>query len=799
MAQRPRFSALVILTLAVGIGANTAVFSIFDAVLLRPLPFRDPGRLINIWESPAKQLDSTGIWNSYRDLLSWTHGSKTVEDLAAYSWVNAQPVLRGRGAPREVFAPQVTPNFFSLLGASAQIGRIFSTQDKMGDHLVVLSHNFWQTEFGQNPAVIGMTLDLDRTPYTVIGVMPARFVFYPKAMAMWRLISPEARFVQDPNDHSVVIFGRLRPGVRIERAQQELTAIRANKNKAAPDGVAEFVPVVHDLQENFTWLTGRSLRRTLILLLGSVVFLLLIGCLNVANLLLTRGAERRHEMAIRAALGSGRARLVQQLLTEALVLSCIGVSLGVALAAAAVHYVRVSNPVELPPGNPIAVDLRVLAFSAALGVLATLVAGLMPAWRATRVDLNDALKTATRGSSTVSGSMARWLVVFETSLSLMLLVGAGLMVQSVNRRANASLGFRPDHLAFLNVDLPKESYSKPEQEIQFFDRLTDRVRNLRSVQEVAISSSLPLYGMGNEVVVVEGRPAPPQDVTYGDCGEETISPGYFRTMQIPLLRGRDFDVMDRAGSETVAIVNLAFVDRYFLHESPIGRHIKVGTPINKQPWLTIVGVVGDTKGVTVMKEMALETGPNLYHPFAQHPDNARTVLVRYIGDSHGLAADVPAQVTALDGNLPVGKAEFIADLLSDNLKYPTFRANILALFASLGLLLATIGLYGVISQAVVGRTREIGIRMALGATQGQVLGFIARQGIRVITLGIGFGLLGAMMLSRMLTSLLYEVRPTDPMILLSVTLALSGVSAIAIYVPAHRAAKLNPTAAIRYE
>ena len=801
VAHKPRFAGMVILMLALGIGANTAVFSVFDAVLLRPLPFKNPERLIAIWESEPKKLDSTGIWNSWRDLISWRRQSQCLDDLAAYSWVDAQPVLRANGAPRRVFAVQATSNFFSLLGVHATLGRTFGPQDQMGDALVVLSHTFWQTQLGGNPSAVGGTIELDRKPYTIIGVMPSDFQFYPKEIAMWRLMSPDAVFVKDPNNHSVVIFGRLRRSVSLGRAQNELRNIRVNVNKSDPDGVSEFIPVLHTLQEDFTWLTGRNLSRTLTLLLGSVICLLLIACLNVGNLLLTRGAERRREMAIRSALGSGRHRLLQQLLTEALVLSVIGAAAGVLLAAGAVHYFQVANPVQLPPGNPVTIDFRVLTFSAALGILTTLLCGLIPAWRGSQIDLNDALKGAGRGwtAGAFSARTAQLLVVFEVSLSLVLLVGAGLMIQSVGRMAHTALGYRTDHLLTLEVNPPGESYSTPEQASQFFDRLLERINRLRGVEGAVLSSALPLYSSGNEVVAVEGRQAPPPDVTFGDCGQQAVSPGYFRVLGIPLQRGRDFGAQDRTGSENVAIVNLAFADRYFPQGDAVGRHIRIGTPLDRKPWLTIIGIAGDTKGATVFREMAWITSPVVYRPNSQHLRNPLTVLVRFTGDGDGLAAEVPRQVTALDPNLPVNSVKLLAAMISENLKYPVFRARILSAFAALALLLAALGLFGVISQIVVGRTREIGIRVALGATRSDVMRLVARQGILVAVTGTTIGLLAAAVLTRALTSLLYDITPADPVTFCGVIAVLYAAAVIAVYFPARRAANLDPTVAIKWE
>jgi putative ABC transport system permease protein len=416
--------------------------------------------------------------------------------------------------------------------------------------------------------------------------------------------------------------------------------------------------------------------------------------------------------------------------------------------------------------------------------------------------LNDALKGAGCGgwpAGALSAGTAQFLVVLEVSLSLVLLVGAGLMIQSVSRMAHTALGYRPDHLLSLEVNLPDEGYAKPEQVSQFFDRLLERIDRLRGVEGAVLTSALPLYSSGNEVIAVEGRPAPPPDVTFGDCGQQTVSPGFFRLLGIPLHRGRDFGAQDRTGSENVAIVNQAFADRYFPNVDAVGRHIRIGTPLEKQPWLTVIGIAGNTKGATVFREMAWITSPVVYRPNSQHLRNSSTVLVRFAGDGDELPAAVPRQVTALDPNLPVNSVKMLAAMISESLKYPAFRANILTVFAALALLLAALGLFGVISQIVVGRTREIGIRVALGATRGDVMRLVARQGILVTLAGAAIGLFAATFLARTLTSLLYDIAPADPLTFCGVTAVLFAVVVMAVYIPARRAANLDPTAAIKWE
>ncbi|HZT28608.1 MAG TPA: ABC transporter permease [Bryobacteraceae bacterium] len=415
VARKRGFAAMVVVILALGIGANAAVFSILDAVLIRPLPFRDARRFIAVWESDPKKLESTGIWNSWRDFQSWRRESRTVEGFAAYCWASAHPVMSGRGRTRSVFAVPVTPNFFTLLGSRAALGRTLEPQDKMGAGLAVLSYAFWQTEFGGAPGVLGKSVVLDHRAYTIIGVMPAAFQLYPKQMELWRPMDPADSYIRDSDEHSVVVVGRLQPGTRIAAAQEELSAIRANLNQTAPDGVPQYVPIVHGMQEDFIWLTGRNLSRSLILLMGAVGMLLLITCFNASNLLLVRGAERRKEFAIRAALGAGRAGLVRQQVTEALVLSGLGAALGVGLAAAAVRVFVNLNPVALPPGNPVTLNARVLLFSAVLAIVTTLFSGLIPAWRVCNTDLNEGLKDASKGesASALNSRSTRVLAVLE--------------------------------------------------------------------------------------------------------------------------------------------------------------------------------------------------------------------------------------------------------------------------------------------------------------------------------------------------------------------------------------------------
>lgn len=793
--RSPAFTTIAILTLALGIGANTAIFSVVHAVLLRPLPYKDPEQLVAIWQSEVRDR-TTKLFAPYRDYENWRDHSRTLAEVAAVTWALDNQVLTGRGAPHSVLAIPSTVGLFDLLGVPPQLGRTFSNEDLSRDCTAVLSHRLWQSELGADPHIIGETLRLDDQSCTVIGVMPAAFVFFPEPTSLWTLITPNHRIARNPDRFGVGVFGRLKPGISKDRAESEVRVLASQVDAGARFG-AEMEPTVRPLQEEFTWMAGRNLRLSLLVLFAAVSCVLLIACVNVATLLLGRSLVRMREMTIRTALGSTRGRLLRQILTENLLLSVSASILGILLAAGAVQYFRAANPVDLPPGTEVAVSLPVLGFTVALAVLTTLLFGLVPAWRASRVDLNDALKTGGRGTvSTGRNRLVRGLIALEVSLSMMLLVGAGLLTQSLERFSLAPLGFQTSGRTLIPLSLPPKNYSKPAERADFYQKVLDRLESIPGLERAALSSSFPLRGgRGFDVLIVEGRPLPTPETSVHDISRQSVSGEYFRVMDIPLHQGRAFDRRDSQAGLKTAIVNETLARKYFPKESPVGRHIR--TLGDSPEWLTIVGVAGDEKRTVVYQEMGWVDSPILYRPLAQEGPAVANLLLR--ADGADLGSIVQQTIARLDPDVFAGKAEPVDQVVAEYLKYPRFRAVLLGSFAFIALLLAIVGLYGVLAQLVAQRTQEIGLRMAIGAQAKDILKMVVKEGMLLAGLGVGFGLVAAALLARFVASLLYGITPRDPVTLLLVSAALLLAALLAAYVPARRATKIDPMAALRCE
>jgi putative ABC transport system permease protein len=710
--------------------------------------------------------------------------------------------MAGVGRAREVLAMPVGIDFFSLLGVAPELGRTFEPDDLHRGCTVVLKHDFWVTAFDAQTKVIGRHIELSQKACTIVGVMPRGFSFYPPVAPMWMLITPDSAIARDPENANVGVFGLLKPGVSLERAQQELESLYKNEHRNDKKGILR-IPIVHPLAEQFAYLTGPNLRLSVMVLFGGVSFVLLIACVNIANLLLGRSLVRQKELAVRAALGSGRLRLVRQLLTESLLLSCAGAFVGILLAIGAVHYFRVTNPIELPPGNPVAVNSYVLGFTAGLTVITALLFGLVPALKASRVDLIDALRASGRSASfnPAMHNLGRALVSAEVMLSLALLVGAGLLIESVNRLASVPLGFRTDHILSLRVELPKWSYSKGDQRARFYREILNRAAALPGVESAAFATSLPLNNsrFGGSVLTVEGKPAPDPATAVRDIGQVSITPDYFDVMGTPLETGRRFEARDRAISEPVAIINKALARKYFPHENPLGKRIRVDEPAPDHPWLTIVGVSAQEKDQNFFHEMGWENIPLVFRPISQDPPFAASLVLRTPVDERALGIAIQKQIAALDRSVPIGEVETMKKQLSRALAYPRFRAVVLGTFAGLALLLAGVGLYGVLSQLIAQRTQEFGVRMALGAQQQDILALVIRQGMILVGAGLVVGIAVALSLTRFLSSLLYSAKATDPWTLAGVSLMLLAVALLAVALPARRAAKVDPMVTLRYE
>ena len=798
LRKNPGFTWIAVLTLALAIGANTAVFSIVDAVLLRALPYKSAERLVAVWCAEVGQ-PGTKIFASYRDFEELKAHSHSFEGLAALTWARAGEILTWNGSPHEVLAIPASVEFFSLLGKSAELGRVFGPEDLGNGCTVVLAHSFWQTELAGPTGIVGAPLTLNGKPCVVAGVMPRGFEFYPKQTSLWTLITPDSQFSKEPFNSVVGIFGRLKPGVSMADAERELVVLHQRVVQESPAGswVAQITPIVRDLREEFTWMAGRNLRSALLILSAAVTLLLLIACLNVANLLLGRCIERRRELAVRSALGSGRSRLVRQLLTECVLLATLGTFIGILITVTAVRYFNSANLVELPPGNRVAVSTQVLGFGIFLTTLTALLFGLLPAWRASHVDLNEVLKEAGRSIIPHKYRTSQLLVIGQVTLSTILLAGAGLMIQSLVRLGSVPLALRPDHVLTAQVALPPPTYAKLSQRSLLFQNLIAHLGTLPDVDGVALCSSVLGYEGGHSSELSVAGKAVIENLEA--INREEISNDYFRVLGIPLLQGRPFDSRDREGSQPVAIVNDQMVRLYFNNEDPLGKQIKLAKLTDKAPWLTIVGVVGNEKRATVYQEMGYVEPALVYLPVNQASATSMFLVMRVAGSPMGLSPVLQREVSSLDRNVPVYDIRTMSARYSEFLAQPRFRAALMGLLATLTLLLAAIGIYGVLSQLVSQRAHEIGIRVALGASRRDVLRLVVGRGLAMTVVGLGIGIVSAIAFTRFFARLLFGIKSNDPLTLAAVSLLFCGVAFVACYIPARRAIRVDPIVSLRYE
>jgi predicted permease len=786
MRRKPIFTATVAATLALGIGANAAVFGIVHAVLLQPLPYKNSSRLVAIWDKNVRDSGISKMFDSFQDFREVARHASSFEEVAAATWAVSGRLLSGHGFTRGVLAMPVSESFFPLLGIAPALGRTFVAEDSQRGCSAVLSDRLWRRQLAADPKLIGNSVTLDDQVCTVIGVMPPGFAFYPDAAELWILLTPG--FSPPPDRLPIGIFARLRPGIGIAQAQAEVSALHAAVHRN--DGKErDLVPTVHNLQEEFTFLADASLKTTLWVLLGAVTFVLLIACLNIANLLLGQAVARERELAVRAALGCGRRRLLRQLLTEGLLLASIGGALGVGVAFAAIRYLGAVQPVEMPIGARVEINWPVLAFTAAVSVLTAFLFGLLPAWRASRLDAIESLKAGGRGSvSNRPRRLTQALIAGEMALSLVLLAGAGLLMESVLNVDHEPLGFRPEGLAVTGVTLPANRYPDAASRLQFYDRMVSRLGD----RTAALTTGLPPYVSASSVMHISNRPVSPGSERH-DVSERTVSPEYFEVLRVRLLRGRTFTVHDRPSSEPVAVINDAIAREYFAGEDPIGKRICIGDPGDKNPWRIIVGVTADEKSSRNYRQIGWVERGNVFKPLAQDPPRSVSVVVRATG------AGLPHRIANIDDGVAIGDTEMMEARFGRLLAYPRFRAVLLGAFAGFSLLLAAIGLYGVLGQFVAQRTQEIGVRMAVGATPVDVLRFIGLQAAYPVTAGLAAGLLGAEAAVRYMGTLLYGVRPADPAMLSIVSIALIVVAGLATLLPARRAARVDPLVALRNE
>ena len=792
MLKHPAFAAVAIITLALGIGGSTSIFTVVEAALLRGLPYQSPERLYHLWEQTPKP-DFPRREFSYPDYLDYQQNN-VFEGVAAYS--SSGGVLSGFGEAENIAAPRVSANFFSVLGVNPILGRTFQQgEDAPGAaRTAILTYGFWQRRFGGDRGVIGRGLTIDGEGYEIIGVLPASFQFAIRN-DLWRPYQPTQAQLTRRAAHGTNLIARLKPNVSAEQAQAELNLIASRierENQASHAGTgARMVP----LQEE---IVGK-IKPTLLVLLAAVGLVLLIACANVASLLLTRSLSRQKEVAIRSALGANRWRVVRQLLTESIVLSFIGGALGLAIAYFAVPAIVGALPpaqlLAMPFLKTLHFDATVLAFCFAVSLLTGIVFGLVPALQSSRLDLSEVLKEGGRKSSTGMGQRLRSaMVVTEIALAVVLLVGAGLLMKSLFRLLQTNVGFKTDHLLTVGFVLPPTKYAQPPQTIGFTDQVQDRVRTVPGVVNAGIVDVLPLNGGNTVRFSIDGDPvpAPGQDT---EANLRRVTDTYFQTLGVPLLAGRMFDKHDTLDSQGVVIICKSMADRMFAGRDPVGMHLRY-TSLQIPPDL-IIGVVGDVR-ITGLDEAVK---PVLYYPFRQNPSPAANLVTRTNGDPAALGTAIRNEIRNVEPETAILNVRTIDEMIAQTPAsfMRRFPALLISIFAGIALLLASIGIYGVVSYSVSQQTHYIGVRMALGASPFHILKMILKQGLVLALLGIGIGVLAALGLMRLLRSLLFEVSTTDVATFVFVTGVLLAVALLACYLPARRATKVDPLIALRYE
>jgi predicted permease len=794
LAKNPGFTMVAVLTLALGIGANTTIFSMVAAVLLRPLRYRDSDRLVALFSYREREgrSESPSSPPDYRD---WREQSRSFEMMAAaYLW---SPVLTGKERPLKLEGLKVTPDLPELLGIAPALGSGFSPS-LAPEHEVLLSHGLWLRQFGADPKIVGKALVLNGESFKVVGVMPESFRFPPfwaTDAECWVRLDFTSEQLTERNGRMLRVFGRLKPGVSLPAAQSEMDTIAQRLAREYPASDARIGIAVEPLREP----TVRGVRRALLVFFGAVVFLLLICCTNVANLLLVRASARQKEFAIRQAMGARRSQLIRQLLTESLLLGLAGGGLGLLLANWGVHFLKILRPYNLPRLEEVTIDSQVLAFTLGISLLASLLFGLVPAWRATSSALHASLKEGGRRTAgSRRGRLGEMLVALEVAVSLVLLVGGGLLLRSFLRLQQLDPGFRTHNLLTLSVSLPGSKYAEPSAQEVFFQRLLDGVRSLPGVKGAGLVMHLPIGGDTWTTRFTLPGQALPQPGEEPRATFRSVSPGYFPTMGIPLLRGRDFGTDDRPNSAPVVIVSRSLARRYLGGEDVVSRQIKPGGPEDNSPALTIVGVAGDTRQWSLTDPVA----PALYYPYSQNPTpwfRQTTLVVEGGPEPLRLVPSVEAQVWNLDPNLPVSQVRSMEQILSEAVRAQRFTTFLVGVFAAVALFLALAGIYGVTAYMVGRRTHEIGIRMALGAERYKVTRMILSESLRFVGLGVAAGLIGAVSVTPLLRSLLFGTDPQDPVALSAVVGLLVFVATLACYIPARRATKVDPIVALRYE
>jgi putative ABC transport system permease protein len=791
LAKSPAFTFVAILTLALAIGANTAIFSVVNAVLLRPLPYPQSEQLVRVFGTQPTLPEAP---TSPANFLEWRTENQVFTHIA--TWNGQGFNLTGTDKPERVIGARVSSDMFQLLGVQPALGRDFTAEeDRDGaDRVVILSYDFWQHRFAGDRNAIGQTIKLSDQTYTIVGVMPRGFAFPSPRAQIWTPVAFNAaeRATRDTNFIDVV--ARLKPGVSLEQAQANMTAVAQSQAQRYPQTNAGIGVKVVSLQEQMVG----DVRPMLVVLFGAVGFVLLIACANVANLLLARAAARHREMAIRGALGASRSRVVRLLLTESVLLAIVGGAVGLLLAIWSLDLLVSLKPANLPRLAEIGVNRTVFLFTAAVSVLTGVLFGLVPAWQVSKIDLNEGLKESGRGSDAPRRQRMRsLLVISEVALSIVLLVGAGLMIRSFARLLAVDPGFKPDHVLTAFVSLPVAKYSKREEQVAFYDRLLERLRNVPGISAAGVVSDIPLYGGSSTGFDVDGRtPALPGQRAMTDY--RIINSDYFAAMGMHMVKGRAFARTDTETAPGVVIINETLAARYFASEDPIGKRLNLsGGPADPRE---IVGVVADVRNYGLDEDVK----PEVYVPFFQSAagylasqTSALTVVVRSTIDPTALTQTLREQVQALDKDQPVAAIKTMEVYLDESIAQRRFNMLLLGVFAGLALVLAAVGIYGVIAYTLTQRTHEMGIRIALGARGGDILRLVFSNSMATTIIGIATGIGAAFALTRLLRSLLYQVTATDPVVFATIPLLLLAVAAIATYFPARRAMKVDPISALR--
>ena len=795
LANNKGFTAVAVLTLALGIGANTAIYSVVHELLLRPLPYADPERIVLLWEvSPEGRHQNTVSTANFR---RWQEQTTGFEGMAAF--VDQRLNLTGSGEPEEIAGQYATPELFRILGVKPILGRDMTQEDvDTVPRVALLSHGFWKRRLGGDPGVVGKPIMLNSVPVTVIGILPAGFQWHIRQVSgtgkpaeIW---VPLALPTEEPRTRGrfLSVVARQKPGVSPEGAQAEMKTVASRLQADSPFNKgysAEAIPV----REQFVG----PVRRALLVLLGAVGFVLLIACANVANLLLSRAAAREKEIALRTALGAGRLRVVRQLLTESLLLAALGCALGLVFAWWSLRALVAVSPRDLFLLQGVSLNLPVLAVTVAVSLATGILFGLAPAFEATRLSLNASLKEGGRGAAGQSARSRRMrgaLVIAEVALAIVLLTSAGLLVKSFVRLQRVATGFQTDNVLTMVVRLPRAKYSEPHQIVGFFRQTEERIRALPGTRDVGIVNYLPFYGgLGAATgFTIEGRPVPEGEEPGTDV--RVADAGYFRTMGISLMRGRTFTDLEDTEARRVVLVNEAMARQHFPGEDPIGKRISVAMFDEPVP-TEIIGIVRDVK----YESLANAAQPTVYMPLPELIYPFMTLVLRTDGNPADMAPAVRSVVRDIDPDQPVSDVRTMNQVMAEFVGRDRFNTLLLGIFAGLATLLATVGIFGVMSYSVTLRTREIGLRMALGAQPGEVLKVILKQGLLLTVIGIGLGLAGALALTRLLSGLLFEVGSTDPATLISIVLIFTFVALIACYIPARRATRVDPLIALRHE